>query len=188
MHLTKLSQKDVFSSRLLDALNHNTANGESVPAHVSGETDIPQATETDLESLNLYGDLTSLPKSEEDDSLEGSGGDKGETPERLRDTSVPVGGGGEKGALDVSRKKAKTGPNNPNGAKRIGREVWKGKMEQRQDAFTATVPTFTKAPEVGREVENPGEEEPRTKRQRTIEPSQHDDACRVVEKTEGCAI
>jgi hypothetical protein len=91
-------------------------------------------------------------------------------PRDYETSSVPV-GGGEKEALDAPRKKAKNGPNNPNGAKRIGREVWKGKMEQRQNAFTATIPTFTKAPEVGREVENPEEEEPRAKRQRTIEPS-----------------
>jgi len=122
-----------------------------------------------VENLSLYGDLTSLPKSEEDDSLEGGGGGKGESPEGLRDASVSV--GGEQEALDAPRKKAKNGPNNPNGAKRIGREVWKGMMEQRQNALTATIPTFTKAPEVGRDAENPEEEEHRAKRQRTIEPS-----------------
>ena len=118
-----------------------------------------------MENLNLYGDLTSLPKSEEDNSLEGSGLDKGETPEEL----VPV--GREMQALDASRKKAKNRPNNPNGAKRVGREVWKGKMEQRQNALTSTIPYPTKAPEVGREVENAEEEEPRAKRQRMIDPS-----------------
>lgn len=123
----------------------------------------------DLENLNLYGDLTSLPKSEEDDALEGGGGGKGEDPEGLRGVSVLV--GGEQEALDTPRKKAKNGPNNPNGAKRIGREVWKGMMEQRQNALTATIPTFTNAPEVGRDVENPEKEEPRAKRQRTTEPS-----------------
>ncbi len=136
---------------------------------ILGETDALQATEADLESLNLYGDLTSLPKSEEDNSLEGSGLDKGETPEGLRDVSVPV--AGEKQALDVTGKKAKNRPNNPNGAKRVGREVWKGKMEQRQNALTATIPNLTKAPEVGWEVEKAEEEEPKAKRQHTIDPS-----------------
>jgi hypothetical protein len=134
-----------------------------------GETDVLQATETDLENLNLYGDLTSLPKSEEDNSLEAGGLDKGETPEGLRDALVPV--GGEHQALGATRKKAKNRPNNPNGAKRFGRDVWKGKMEQRQNTFTATIPHLTKEPEVGREVENAEEEEPRAKRQRTIDPS-----------------
>ena len=138
------------------------------PAILS-ETDALQATEADLESLNLYGDLTSLPKSEEDNSLEGSGLEKGEILEGLRDVSVPV--AGEKQALDATGKKAKNRPNNPNGAKRVGREVWKGKMEQRQNAFTATIPDLTKAPEVERDVENAEEEEPMPKRQRTIEPS-----------------
>jgi len=123
----------------------------------------------DLENLNLYGDLTSLPKSEEDDLLEGGGQDKGETPQGFRDASVSL--GGEQEALDVPRKKAKNRPNNPNGAKRIGREVWKGMMEQRQNAITATIPTFTKAPEVGRQVEKEEEEEPTAKRQRTMETS-----------------
>ena len=134
-----------------------------------GETDTLQATETDLENLNLYGDLTSLPKSEEDNSLEGSGLDKGETPEGSRDVSVPV--AGEKQALEATGKKAKNRPNNPNGAKRVGREVWKGKMEQRQNAVTATIPNLKKAPEVGREVEKAEEEEPTAKRQHTIDPS-----------------
>ena len=44
-------------------------------------------------------------------------------------------------------------------------------MEQRQNALTATIPTFTKAPEIGRDGENPEEEEPTAKRQRTVEPS-----------------
>ena len=139
---------------------------------VLGETDASQATETDLENLNLYGDLTSLPKSEEDDSLEGGGRDKGETPGGLRGISVPVGGTGEgKDALDSPYKKVHNGPNNPNGAKRVGREVWKGKMEQRQNAFTVTIPTHTTGPEAGREVENAEQEEPKGKRQRTVEPS-----------------
>ena len=133
-----------------------------------GETNASQATETDLENLNIYGDLTSLPKSEEDNSLEGGGLDKGETPEGSRDVSVPV--AGEKQALDATGKKAKNRPNNPNGAKRVGREVWKGKMEQRQNAVTATIPIVTKSPEVGREGEKV-EEEPTAKRQRTIDPS-----------------
>lgn len=136
---------------------------------ILSETDALQATEADLENLNLYGDLTALPKSEEDNSLEGSGLEKGEILEGLRDVSVPV--TGEKQALDATGKKAKNRPNNPNGAKRVGREVWKGKMEQRQNAFTATIPDLTKAPEVEREVENAEEEEPVPKRQRTIEPS-----------------
>lgn len=134
-----------------------------------GETDALQATEADLENLNLYGDLTSLPKSEEDNSLEGGGLEKGEILEGLRDVSVPV--AGEKQALDATGKKAKNRPNNPNGSKRVGREVWKGKMEQRQNAFTATIPDLTKAPEVEQEVENAEEEEPMPKRQRTIDPS-----------------
>ena len=136
---------------------------------ILGETDALQATEMDLENLNLYGDLTSLPKSEEDNSLEGGGLDSGETPEGSQDISVPV--GGEKQGLGAPRNKGKNRPNNPNGAKRVGREVWKGKMEQRQNVVTATVPNLTKAPEVRGEVENPEEEEPRAKRQRTIEPS-----------------
>lgn len=150
-----------MDSRLLDALNHNTANGKCASPPYWGETDVLQATDMDLENLNLYGDLTSLPKSEEDNSLEGCGLDKGETPEGLRGALVPVGG----------EKKAKNRPNNRNGAKRVGREVWKGKMEQHQNTFTTTIPHLTKAPEVGREVENAEGEEPRAKRQRTIDPS-----------------
>jgi hypothetical protein len=139
---------------------------------ILGSTDALPVTETDLEKLNLYGDLTSLPKSEEDDSLEGDGGSKGETPEGLRNTSVPVGGTEAEGeGSDTPSKKAKNRANNPNGAKRIGREVWKGKMEQRQNAFTSTIPALTRGPEVGKEGENAEQGEPKAKRQRTMETS-----------------
>jgi hypothetical protein len=141
-----------------------------VPAPISGKTNALQATEADLENLNLYGDLTSLPKSEDDDSLEGGGGGKGETDGELRGISVPVAGTEEeKEASDTPRKKVKNGPNNPSGAKQVGRKVWKEKMEQRQNALTATASTSTRTPEVGNEVENEEQEKPRAKRQRTTE-------------------